>query len=148
MTAKSAGVRPPVRSEKEMSEQVARLHAAIFALPANLTRYTFLMSVLHYDEDLFFAAVRSDIPAILPLIYTPLVGDACRNYCKLRVPPRGLVIGIDKAGSVRTILEDWAAENNGTGVDVVVVTDAERILVRLAPVSLGPWRSNALCRCA
>jgi malic enzyme len=120
----------PARPAVDLSSQVSRLHAALFALPAGLSRYTYLMAMLHADADLFFAAVRANVPAILPLIYTPLVGDACRNYCKLRVPPRGLVIGIDKAGSVQSILTQWAAENDVAKVDVIVVTDAERILVR------------------
>jgi malate dehydrogenase (oxaloacetate-decarboxylating)(NADP+) len=109
---------------KNAMSEVQRVVDIVSRLPNDLTRYGFLMHLLRFDEALFFAAVRSNVPFIMPLIYTPLVGEACVHYSDLKVPPRGLIIGIDKAGSVRDVLRSHPAPE----VDVIVVTDGGRIL--------------------
>lgn len=124
--ASSASISRVVSPESKNTNQseVDRLRNIVLNLPDGLQRYTFLMSMLHYDKNLFLATLRSDLPELLPLIYTPLVGDACKSYSVLNVPPRGLRIGINQAGSIRKIFQDYPEKN----ISVIVVTDGERIL--------------------
>lgn len=109
---------------RTLAQEVTRLLNALRSLPTPLTRYEFLMRVLNDDEQLFFAAAQANLPKILPMIYTPAVGEACVNYSDLHIPFRGLWIGIDQKGRIDDVLSNWPTEN----VDVVVVSDCQRIL--------------------
>lgn len=91
-----------------------------------LVRYEALMWVLNSDEELFFATAQHDLRTILPMIYTPAVGTACLNYSRLSIPSRGLWLGIDRAGSLESILASYKSEY--PDVQVICVTDGERIL--------------------
>ncbi len=91
-----------------------------------LVRYEALMWVLNSDEELFFATAQHDLRSVLPMIYTPAVGTACLNYSHLSIPARGLWLGVDRAGSIETILANYKSEF--PDVQVICVTDGERIL--------------------
>lgn len=111
-----------------LAKDVARVVDALDRVPGtgvarDIVRYEALMHVLERDETLFFAVAQTQLPKILPMIYTPAVGTACQHYSRLNIAPRGLWIGIDRAGGIADILADWQGE-----VDVIVVTDGERIL--------------------
>lgn len=111
-----------------LAQDVARVHAALLSAPGEgaeraIVRYEALMHVLERDEALFFATAQAHLRDILPMIYTPAVGTACLNYSRLNIAPRGLWIGIDRAGSIDDILADCTPD-----AQVIVVTDGERIL--------------------
>nr|AIT70096.1 malic enzyme [Betaphycus philippinensis] len=112
----------PSGRPRTLSEEITRLLTKLKPLPT-LLRYEMLMAVLHRDEQLFFATAQANLPKVLPMIYTPAVGDACVNYSDLEIPMRGLWIGIDQKGNIRNILDHW-----GETAEVVVVSDCERIL--------------------
>ncbi|CDF39241.1 NADP-malic enzyme [Chondrus crispus] len=117
------GLVPPAAS-KTLAEDVQHLLIQLRKCSSVLSRYERLMHVLASDETLFFAAAQNNLPQVLPMIYTPAVGDACLNYSDLAIPNRGMWIGIDQKGKVRDILDNWPADN----VDAIVVSDCERIL--------------------
>nr|AIT70111.1 malic enzyme [Mazzaella japonica] len=117
------GLVPPAAS-KTLAEDVQHLLIQLRKCPSVLSRYERLMHVLASDETLFFAAAQNNLPQVLPMIYTPAVGDACLNYSDLAIPNRGMWIGIDQKGKVRDVLDNWPADN----VDAIVVSDCERIL--------------------
>lgn len=111
------------RGPRSMSDEVARVLAAVNGCDGALRKYEMLLNLLARDEALFFATAQRALVQVLPCIYTPAVGDACLSYSSLMVPSRGLWIGIDRAGQVRELLDNWVGD-----VDVVVVSDCERIL--------------------
>nr|AIT70097.1 malic enzyme [Ahnfeltiopsis flabelliformis] len=117
------GLVPPARA-RTLAQEVERLLIRLRALPNVLSRYEHLMHVLASDEALFFAAAQNNLRTLLPMIYTPAVGDACLNYSDLAIPNRGMWIGVDQKGRVKDILANWPERN----VDVIVVSDCERIL--------------------
>ncbi|CAN8065569.1 unnamed protein product [Agarophyton chilense] len=109
---------------RTLEHEIHRLVKALQHLPDSLSRYQFLMHVLANDEQLFFAAVQSNVRKLLPMIYTPTVGEACQHYSDLHIPLRGLWIGIDQRGRVDQVLANWPE----TDVRAIVVSDCERIL--------------------
>nr|AIT70098.1 malic enzyme [Gracilaria chouae] len=109
---------------RTLQHEIHRLITALQGLPDSLSRYQFLMHVLANDEQLFFAAVQNNVRKLLPMIYTPTVGEACQKYSDLHIPLRGLWIGIDQRGRVDQVLANWPE----TDVRAIVVSDCERIL--------------------
>ncbi len=92
---------------------------------SDIERYLFLMALLHWNERLFFRTVLDHLDETLPLIYTPTVGQACREYAHLfRGTPGGLYVAARDQGRIREILGNWPEDD----VRVIVVTDGGRIL--------------------
>lgn len=109
---------------RSLQHEIHRVLQALSDLPNSLSRYQFLMHVLANDEQLFFAAVQTNVRRLLPIIYTPTVGEACQRYSDLHIPLRGLWIGIDQRGRIDQVLSNWPERN----VKAIVVSDCERIL--------------------
>ncbi len=90
----------------------------------DIERYVFLTALQDRNERLFYRTVTENIEEIMPLIYTPTVGQACREFAHIFRRPRGFYVTSDDRGDVRKILDNWTEQD----VRVIVVTDGERIL--------------------
>ena len=90
----------------------------------DIERYILLAGLHDRNESLFFRVVTENIEEIMPLIYTPTVGQACKEFAHIFRRPRGFYITPDDRGQIRGLLDNWPAED----VRVIVVTDGERIL--------------------
>jgi malate dehydrogenase (oxaloacetate-decarboxylating)(NADP+) len=83
-----------------------------------------LSSLQERNERLFFRTVIEHIERILPLIYTPTVGEACREFSHIARDPKGFFITPADRGRIRSILGNWPRKD----IRVIVVTDGQRIL--------------------
>lgn len=104
--------------------QLMRVLENIRRKPDDLERYIFLFSLLDRNETLFYRVVMDHLEELMPVIYTPTVGQGCQEYGHIIRRPRGLYISLRDQGRVKEILQNWPEED----VRVIVVTDGERIL--------------------
>jgi malate dehydrogenase (oxaloacetate-decarboxylating)(NADP+) len=103
---------------------VDRVMTGLRALPRDLDRYMALSSLQERNERLFYRTVIDHIEEVLPWIYTPTVGEACREFSHIAREPKGLFITPDDRGRIRRLLGNWGERD----IRVIVVTDGERIL--------------------
>ena len=106
------------------AEMVDRVMAAIRQLPRDIDRYMALSSMQERNERLFYRTVIDHLEEIMPLIYTPTVGEACREFSHIVREPKGFYITPDDRGRIGRILRNWPEKD----VRVIVVSDGERIL--------------------
>ena len=115
------GLLPP--REETLEQQVKRVLLNCANKPTDLERYIYLMALQDQNETLFYRAILSDLPAYMPIIYTPTVGEAALNYGEIFRRARGLYITLNDRGNVKQILENWPRTP-----EVIVATDGGRIL--------------------
>jgi malate dehydrogenase (oxaloacetate-decarboxylating) len=107
-----------------MEEQLARRLAALRALATPLEKYSFLRDMQDTNEVLFYALAVRHIEEVLPLIYTPTVGEACQRFSHIMRRARGLFLSYPNKDRIGEIL----AHRRYDPVRVIVVSDGERIL--------------------
>ncbi len=106
------------------AEQVQRVLENFARKPDDLERYIMLNALSSRNENLFYRVVVDNIDKMMPIIYTPTVGQACQEYGHIFRQPRGLFISANDKGNIASILENWPHDD----VRVIVLTDGERIL--------------------
>ena len=90
----------------------------------DIDRYVFLKSLQGRNERLFYQLVINNIEEVMPLIYTPTVGQACKEFGRLFRRPRGMYLSLQEKGHIREVMDNWPYKD----IRVIVVTDGERIL--------------------
>ncbi len=107
-----------------LEEQVGRVLGNLRRKENSLEKYIFLTTLQNRNETLFYRLMQDHAEEMIPLIYTPTVGQACLEYGAIFRRPRGLFISIRERGRIAEILRHWPM----TDVRMIVVTDGERIL--------------------
>jgi malate dehydrogenase (oxaloacetate-decarboxylating) len=107
-----------------LEEQLARAHEEYRQKETDLERHIFLRHLQDLNETLFYRLLQEHIEEMMPVIYTPVVGTVCQYYSHIFREPRGLFISYAERDDIDTILDNRPYRQ----VDVIVVTDGERIL--------------------
>ena len=90
----------------------------------DLDRYVVLAALQERNERLFYRLLVDHIEELLPVVYTPTVGQACKKFSHIVREPKGFFVTPEDRGDVARILDNWPAKD----IDVIVVTDGQRIL--------------------
>ena len=107
-----------------LEEQVARAMTNIRGKSTDLDKYVYLSTLQTRNEILFYRVVLDHLDEIMPIIYTPTVGQACLEYGTILGAPRGLFLSIRDKGKIQSVLRNWPHRE----ARLIVVTDGERIL--------------------
>jgi malate dehydrogenase (oxaloacetate-decarboxylating) len=116
------GLLPPVI--ESLDDQVGRAYQA-FSLKSNdLERHIYLRQLQDANEVLFYRLLLDHIDEMLPIVYTPVVALGCQEFSHIYRRPRGLFIPFPQRDFIPALLRNHPSPE----VDVIVVTDGERIL--------------------
>src|ERR1039458_2967587 len=107
-----------------LEQQVARSYQAFQEQPSDIARHINLRALQDTNETLFYRLLADHIEELLPVIYTPTIGLACQRFSDIYRRPRGLFISYPDRGRIGEILRNRPRRE----VDVIVVTDGQRIL--------------------
>src|SRR5205085_11879573 len=116
------GLLPPHPASVE--EQLERTYGNFKLKESDIERYIFLISLQDRNETLFYRLLEEHITEMMPIIYTPVVGQGCQQYSRIYRRPRGLFIAYPQRHEIDAILANAPNPNP----QVIVVTDGERIL--------------------
>ncbi len=107
-----------------IEEQVVRAMGNLRREPDPLGKYVFLTALQNRNETLFYRLMQDHGEELIPIIYTPTVGQACLEYGAVFRSPRGLFLSIKDKGRIAETLRHWPVLD----VRMICVTDGERIL--------------------
>ena len=116
------GLLPP--HVETLEEQVARAYEAYARKDDDLERHIYLRALQDNNEVLFYRLLLEHIEEMTPIVYTPTVALACQQFSHIYRRPRGMFIGYPQRDSIVQLVRNRPNPN----VDVIVVTDGERIL--------------------
>ena len=116
------GLLPPAVSDPDV--QLDRAIQNMRRKHNDIEKYIFLSALQSRNERLFYRLILENIREVMPIIYTPTVGQACKEFAAIFRQPKGIYITKKDKGNVAEILNNWPEKD----VRVIVVTDGERIL--------------------
>lgn len=116
------GLLPPVVVSHELQVKKMMHNLRQYDLP--LQRYMAMMDLQEMNEKLFYKLLIENVEELLPIVYTPTVGEACQKYGSIFRRPQGLFISLRERGRILEVMKNWPEKK----IQVIVVTDGERIL--------------------
>jgi malate dehydrogenase (oxaloacetate-decarboxylating) len=116
------GMLPP--HEAGMEEQLARAYRNFSREPNNLAKYTYLRALQDRNETLFFALLARNIEEMMPIVYTPTVGEAIKEFSRIYRTPRGLTFSKLNVARAKPIVKGFPLSD----VRMIVATDSSAIL--------------------
>jgi malate dehydrogenase (oxaloacetate-decarboxylating) len=123
------GLLPP--AVLTLDVQVARAYQQFSAQNGDLAKNVFLTLLHERIEVLYFRLLQDHLAEMLPIVYTPTVGEAIRNFSAEFRGTRGVYLSVDAPGDIEASLR--ATGLGPDDVDVIVATDGEAIL------GIGDW---------
>ncbi len=115
------GLVPP--AVETIDEQLARTRLEFDRAEGSLAKHIYLRALQDSNEVLFVRFVKEHLADTLPIVYTPTVGEAAQEFSRIYRRPRGLFLSYQSRERMRAQLDSITHE-----VDVIVVTDGQRIL--------------------
>ncbi|MGQ4277135.1 NAD-dependent malic enzyme [Pseudidiomarina sp. E22-M8] len=116
------GLLPP--RYESIEEQVQRCYMQYSSFDTALNKHIYLRAIQDNNETLFYRLLQDNLEEMMPIIYTPTVGDACEQFSDIYRSSRGLFIAHEERDQIDDILRNATKRK----VKVIVVTDGERIL--------------------
>ena len=107
-----------------MATQLHRVLENMRRKESDIEKYIFLSALQERNERLFYQLIIENIREIMPLIYTPTVGQACKEFANIFRREKGFYITANDRGKIREILDNWPHKD----IKIIVITDGERIL--------------------
>jgi malate dehydrogenase (oxaloacetate-decarboxylating) len=107
-----------------LEEQIARRKKVFDSLETPFEKYSFMRDLQDINETLFYALITSYIREMMPIVYTPTVGEGCQRFSEVWRKPRGLFLSYSNRSRIERILNHKRYDN----VTCIVVSDGERIL--------------------
>lgn len=118
------GLLPP--GTMPLEAQVKRVYRQYTKQPTNLSKNIFMTQLRDRNEVLYYRLLAEHIEEMLPIVYTPTIGEAIEQYSAWYVRPRGVYLSIDRPEAMEESLLNYGL--TADEVDLVVVTDSEGIL--------------------
>nr|GME10670.1 NADP-dependent malic enzyme-like isoform X2 [Ipomoea batatas] len=116
------GLLPPTVMSQELQLKKVLQNLRSYEVP--LQRYVAMMELQERNRRLFYKLLIDNVEELLPIVYTPTVGEACQKYGGIFNRPQGLFISLKEKGRILEVFKNWPEK----GIQVIVVTDGERIL--------------------
>jgi malate dehydrogenase (oxaloacetate-decarboxylating) len=107
-----------------LDDQLERRLQVLGNQPTPFSKYSFLRDLQDTNETLFYALIVRHVETILPLVYTPTVGEGCQRFSEIWRKPRGLFLSYPNMERIEQILSHPRYDD----VKCIVVSDGERIL--------------------
>lgn len=140
-----------------IDKQIERIMTNVRGKDCDIEKYLYLRTLAHNCPSLYYSALSSHITELMPIVYTPTVGEACQKYSLhnpltsstpcTKTPTSGLYITLNDLGSVSSLLSNYPS----TKISCVVITDGERILglgdqgANGMPIPIGKLALYAAC---
>jgi malate dehydrogenase (oxaloacetate-decarboxylating) len=107
-----------------LDDQIERRFNALNDLATPFQKYSLLRDLQDTNETLFYALLIRHVEQLLPLVYTPTVGEGCQRFSEIWRKPRGLFLSYPNKDRIDSILSHRRYDD----VKCIVVSDGERIL--------------------
>ncbi len=120
-----------------LDEQAQRYYEQYKLLPTNLSKNKYLNSLRQHNNVAFFKLVTQHLDEMLPIVYTPTIGDAVKNYSYQFDSPRGLHFSYEEADNVEMMMSSISYPD----VELVIISDGEGVL------GIGDWGAGGVDIC-
>ena len=114
-----------------LDQQAERAYKQCSQQASDLDKNVYLTALHDRNEVLFYRVLTDHLSELLPIVYTPTIGEAIQQYSHQYRRPRGVYLSIDTPDQIETALR--ATELSADEVDLIVATDAQAIL------GIGDW---------
>ncbi len=107
-----------------MEQQLERNLANFRSKANDIEKYIYLNALQRRNERLYYRLLIDNITELMPVVYTPTVGQACQKFASIFRETSGFYISLEDRGNIKNLLGNWPEPD----VRLIVVTDGERIL--------------------
>jgi malate dehydrogenase (oxaloacetate-decarboxylating)(NADP+) len=116
------GLTPPRAESYEVQKK--RCLAQLALKSTSLDKYLYLSTIRKNNVHLFYRLMTDYLKELTPLIYTPVVGEACQRWSEIYQQPEGMYLSYEDRGNIAAVIANWPEPH----VEITVITDGSRIL--------------------
>ena len=107
-----------------IEQQAERAYQQFNNFKSHINRHVYLRNIQDTNETLFYYILRKHLHEMMPIIYTPTVGEACQEFSKIYRRARGLFISYENQDHIDNIINNYPFKQ----IRIIVITDGERVL--------------------